>query len=75
MKKQSISIFYYDFYDECLDKLLLEAVLWLVFLVNRFELIDDSINDVSSRKLLSDIVSIIEFYFFLNSIFYDIFDS
>ena len=64
MKKQSISTFSYDLEDEHLDKLLREAVLWLVFLVRRFEPTDDSITEVSSRKLLSEIAEIYDIPFF-----------
>ena len=64
MKKQSISTFSYDLEDERLDKLLREAVLWLVFLVRRFEPTDDSIREVSSRKLLSEIAEIYDIPFF-----------
>ena len=65
IKKQLKSGFSYDLDDEHLDKLLREAVLWLVFLVRRFEQTDDSITDVSSRKLLSEISEIDEIPFFI----------
>jgi hypothetical protein len=64
IKKQLKSGFSYDLEDERLDKLLREAVLWLFFLVRRFEPTDDSTADVSSRKLLSEISEIDEIPFF-----------
>jgi len=64
MKKQSMSDFSFDLEEERLERLLLEAVLWSVFLVRRFSPKDDSRREVSSRKLLSDMADIYEIPFF-----------
>lgn len=63
MKKQSISGFYSDLEEDLLDRLLREAVLWLVFLQSRFEHSEDPMIEVSSRKLLSEIIEIYDIYF------------
>ena len=64
MKKQSMSGFSSDLEEERRDRLLLDAVLMLVFLVIRFDPTDDSIREVSSKKLLSEIAETSDIPFF-----------